>query len=654
MSSEQLQLVMRAVDGITPVLSSMTRQMQRMEANTQASMRKAEAALRKTEAGARKTTESVGGLTSAFRAMGPAIAMLGIGNFVRGAIDAAAAWERLSTAIGAMEGSAERSADVQRMLYEAAKAPGVGMQELQRGYLTFKGLGIEAEKSVAVFQALGKAVALSGGGAQQFEGVVRQLGQAIGKGRILQEEVSNIAENMPMIATLMERAFGTKNVESLRSMGIGANEFAEGIARAAQELPDASATMGNALENLSTAWSRFKASFVNTDFVRETADFWTAELERITAAATRGEGLLGTGLFAKDPAKERVRLVEAQTEALENLMRVRSRLEAAEAKGGGDRRYLATLQAAEKQGEARVESLRKQIAEQDKKLGGSTLTPSLDGGLGGKVDPIKAAEEAERRRKAALEASRKEVEALRVEYNRLAETEANMAKYREEQILSREQDEERQAFADLEAEMLAWEQSYEASIAIRREDDAERMKAIVDRRNAEMQAIQEVRAAGMAYVASFGNAMSSTLAGAYLKARQENSSFLAAALDGFRQMLIQMTVELAARAATFAILSAVTGGTGGIFAQAVGGPASFIFGGRASGGAVSAGTPYMVGEHRRESFVPDRPGRIAPTVSGAQVSITINAAQGMDEERLAQRVSRAIEDAQRRRLREVY
>jgi hypothetical protein len=67
-------------------------------------------------------------------------------------------------------------------------------------------------------------------------------------------------------------------------------------------------------------------------------------------------------------------------------------------------------------------------------------------------------------------------------------------------------------------------------------------------------------------------------------------------------------------------LGGTGGGAGGIF--------SSIFG-RATGGPVNAGTPYVVGESGREVFVPNRDGRIIPNKdlkggAGSGGSTTVN------------------------------
>ena len=87
---------------------------------------------------------------------------------------------------------------------------------------------------------------------------------------------------------------------------------------------------------------------------------------------------------------------------------------------------------------------------------------------------------------------------------------------------------------------------------------------------------------------------------------QANGSFRRI-LDSFRRMIESMMVE----AAFVGILNLITGGEGGF----VGGFKSVfsrLLPGKASGGPVTAGSPYMVGERGPELFVPRQSGKIIP------------------------------------------
>jgi phage-related minor tail protein len=86
--------------------------------------------------------------------------------------------------------------------------------------------------------------------------------------------------------------------------------------------------------------------------------------------------------------------------------------------------------------------------------------------------------------------------------------------------------------------------------------------------------------------------------------------------------------------------NAIKSGLGGLFGSSaqgflaatgtnvVGGLLSHLISGRASGGPVTAGAPYLVGEYGRELFVPRQSGAIVPAAGSAStnrpVSITVN------------------------------
>ena len=129
--------------------------------------------------------------------------------------------------------------------------------------------------------------------------------------------------------------------------------------------------------------------------------------------------------------------------------------------------------------------------------------------------------------------------------------------------------------------------------------------------------------------------------------------------SGFSNMLTGMVADLIGQSAKFAILNILSGGT---FGAAQGGFGSFLkstLGFRASGGPVSAGKPYIVGEKRPELFVPNINGTIVPNVNTAsggdtfidKSSVHIHASereldgmQMMDRFQLAETIQKLIND----------
>lgn len=99
------------------------------------------------------------------------------------------------------------------------------------------------------------------------------------------------------------------------------------------------------------------------------------------------------------------------------------------------------------------------------------------------------------------------------------------------------------------------------------------------------------------------------------------------------------------------------GGIGGLLGSALGG----LFGlpGRATGGPVSPGRGYLVGERGPELFLPTSAGRVEPLPSGqspvrdVRVAIQLGAPAGTSAPTALQRSSRQLASAVRRALQEV-
>lgn len=157
----------------------------------------------------------------------------------------------VSTFDAAGRSAAEATAEVEA-LRQAAKAPGLDFEQAVRGSIRLQGVGLAAEEARRILEQMANAIASTGGTAEDLDGVTRQFSQMIAKGRVLQEDVSILAERMPVIATLMQRAFGTASVEAIRASGVSAKEFVARITEAASALPRVEGGIKNALVNAAT------------------------------------------------------------------------------------------------------------------------------------------------------------------------------------------------------------------------------------------------------------------------------------------------------------------------------------------------------------------------------------------------------------------
>lgn len=170
------------------------------------------------------------------------------------AISAAGDIESLTLALKSQLGTAEAASNELALLTEAAKNPGLGLEQAVRGSVRLQGVAFSAEEARNVLVQMGNAIAATGGSAQELDNVTRQFAQMTSKGRVLQEDVSILSENMPGLAQLMQKAFGTQSVEAIRAMGVSGKEFVLQITKAAEALPRVEGgiknSIGNALDSL--------------------------------------------------------------------------------------------------------------------------------------------------------------------------------------------------------------------------------------------------------------------------------------------------------------------------------------------------------------------------------------------------------------------
>jgi len=160
--------------------------------------------------------------------------------------------ERLEKGLIALMGSSEAAKAEMVKLREVAKLPGLGFEEAIKGSVSLQAVGFSADKARETLLAFGKAVAVSGGTREDFNEVIYQLAQMNSKGKILAEDFKVLQSRIPILGTLLQDAFGTRNIAAIRDSGVGAAEFTQGIIDAANKskvLANVTGGLGNAFEN---------------------------------------------------------------------------------------------------------------------------------------------------------------------------------------------------------------------------------------------------------------------------------------------------------------------------------------------------------------------------------------------------------------------
>ena len=292
---DNIQLAAYLKDEVSPTLSNISKKIDTMESKFQKMGKGADKASSQAKKSFGGVSDSLVGMASGFIAAKMSIDVFGQ---AMSAITEAAKWEKLQKAIDGIEGSAKAGGMATERLLELSKMPGLGFESVQKGYLAFRGLGVSVAESERMIKNFGNAIATMGGGAEEFERVQRQLGQMIGKNRILQEDITVISESMPNFNRLVKDAFGTMDIEAIRKSGISASEFVSRITDAAEKLPPATVTLGDAIDDLSTSWSRFKASTVDTGFMKNMVSGVSTALNDLTDLFSKADAKLNkTNIF---------------------------------------------------------------------------------------------------------------------------------------------------------------------------------------------------------------------------------------------------------------------------------------------------------------------------------------------------------------------
>jgi tape measure domain-containing protein len=250
------------------------------------------------------------------------------------AIQAAGDIESLTLALKSQLGTADAAAKELDNLTKSALKPGIGLEQAVRGSVRLQGIGLSADEARHTIEQMGNAIASTGGSAQELDGVTKQFAQIISKGRLLQEDVSILSENMPAIAGLMQKAFGTSNVEAIRNMGVTGKEFVLQITKMAEGLPRVESGIKNGIGN---AIDSLKQSAAKVGFAINEAFDVTGAIESVSSAVLA----LAQGFSALDPSIQKTILgFSGMLIAIGPLLKVKGALQLASGQLIGTYNYL--------------------------------------------------------------------------------------------------------------------------------------------------------------------------------------------------------------------------------------------------------------------------------------------------------------------------
>ena len=209
------------------------------------------------------------------------------------AIKAGSDMESLTMGLKAVMKSSEATAAEMAKLREVAKLPGLGLEEAVKGTIRLQILGNSADQSRRIMGELGNALAVVGGGREDFNEVIRQLSQLGAVGKVTKENLDPIIERIPQLAAIIKEKFGAEALgdpaKTFEKLGLSSQQFIQIITDELAKGERAGNTYKNSWENIQMAAKDAAAEFGKTLLPiaqRVLDDFLTPGIEKAKALAT--------------------------------------------------------------------------------------------------------------------------------------------------------------------------------------------------------------------------------------------------------------------------------------------------------------------------------------------------------------------------------
>lgn len=165
----------------------------------------------------RKVTQDFNRFTDGVRT---ALATIGVGALAHEVVELGDTWTQVGNRLAFAGVSASRLATVQQVVANIASETRNDLDAtadlFARMYRSSQDLGASLTQVARVTEIVSKA--LAGAAQSERQGAVRQLGQALGSGRLQGDELRSILENSRPLADAIAREFNT-NVGNLRKLG---------------------------------------------------------------------------------------------------------------------------------------------------------------------------------------------------------------------------------------------------------------------------------------------------------------------------------------------------------------------------------------------------------------------------------------------------
>ena len=181
------------------------------------------------------------GITTRFNALGKAIATVGVVEFGRRSVQAAANFDKLNLRLRLLTEQTGTFAESQKIAADAQKLFGISTLEALEGVTNITArlapLGVGVEDIRTTFIGFNTAAKLAGASSIEATNAFRQLAQALGSGRLQGDEFRSISEQIPTLLKPVADELGT-TVGKLKEFSSQGKITSEVVIRALKKIEE--------------------------------------------------------------------------------------------------------------------------------------------------------------------------------------------------------------------------------------------------------------------------------------------------------------------------------------------------------------------------------------------------------------------------------
>jgi tape measure domain-containing protein len=204
-----------------------------------------------------KTKDSTAALAGQVKGLLVGGAVVG---FAKGALEAAAQYDSLKRAVATtVSTTSELTAQMGR-LEQIAALPGINLEQSIRGFVGLRSVRLSASEAESALKGMANAIASTGGSAETLAQMTKGMTDMAAKTSVSQEEINQLVEASAVAGNAIEAAFGTRSGEAISKMGITGAQAVRMIAIELGKLPQATAGIQTAIDNVGDATYRFNVA----------------------------------------------------------------------------------------------------------------------------------------------------------------------------------------------------------------------------------------------------------------------------------------------------------------------------------------------------------------------------------------------------------